>query len=935
MHKVVSDYTNYNVESSAIKVFVRVRPVDESQSEARSNFIGISATDEKFISIKDPDEARQKYGEVNFNFDRVFWTEVEQERIFEIACKQQVDHIMNGVNSCCFAYGQTGSGKTYTMFGEEGEARGIIPRSVEYILESAADKSDKFDIAMFSTFIEIYNDQIRDLGKAYLVANGLQSSTSAALYEKTSDIFASLEQKRNSSFFAPAFRKPKGSQGLPRNASSEKISGSYGSQKEVQDEYREIHYEIYEDAEGNVFVKDISVIPVRSAEEVFSVMESGLRLRATHETKLNTTSSRSHCVFSLTVVQRSKVSGEAIKGTINLVDLAGSERVKKSESVGSRLREALHINTSLTALGKVIMALDPSSENTHIPYRDSKLTRILQNTLSGNSFTTLLATIHPSPAYFEECLSTLQFANRCRNVRNHPRVNYVGEGEDKDKKIKRLLDEISQLRLKLSLLEAREREGGGAALSPTKFIAILQSLGLDANLTPDGQMVLDGKVISLEATGLSEIFGAGGSDGPLFGGFGGIGSANGRYLAADNAEYKKRNRELKDSLERVLTESEEMRAKLAVCSSALSASQSESRLLAGQYERQLQVLRTSLAKDHANVVAELLEHNQKLLQLHPPDKKAPAEELHLKSSKSIEYLTRDEHLSALRDLQGSTEEEVRLARLQYESFVSERDADIVAEIEKITAQRAKDTAMIKTWEKEIVSMYRYVEYLESSIEDFERVVASDVATLRSPPHSHCFEIAHRVVTACLARTELEDAAAEKPRFGHVERIKELALSRPRVGRASGSRPQSASAARSSGSGGKSRPSSAIPKRARAVTRIGMFMSSERRNQLLASLCKLTSASSQEVTAAFTYVMKCILKHVVTVATAAHSVLGRQGTGQCARSARAGGAAREGEGCIAEATRERDSIRPQCEDRQRIAASATAEERSTRADSEII
>jgi hypothetical protein len=101
-------------------------------------------------------------------------------------------------------------------------------------------------------------------------------------------------------------------------------------------------------------------------------------------------------VFTITIIQKDRVTGASLKGLLNLVDLAGSERIKKSESSGQRLKEALHINTSLTALGKVVLALDPSSNLSHIPYRDSKLTRLLQNSLGGNSYTTLLATIHPT-----------------------------------------------------------------------------------------------------------------------------------------------------------------------------------------------------------------------------------------------------------------------------------------------------------------------------------------------------------------------------------------------------------------------------------------------------------------------------------------------------------------------------------------------------------
>jgi hypothetical protein len=145
-----------------------------------------------------------------------------------------------------------------------------------------------------------------------------------------------------------------------------------------------MNYEIHEDLDHNVFVKDLALIPVTTTEEAMSVINMGLALRATHETKINEVSSRSHTVFTINVVQRDRHSAEAVKGMLNLVDLAGSERIKKSESSGMRLKEALHINTSLTALGKVVLALDPEQGVSHVPYRDSKLTRLLQNSLGGN-----------------------------------------------------------------------------------------------------------------------------------------------------------------------------------------------------------------------------------------------------------------------------------------------------------------------------------------------------------------------------------------------------------------------------------------------------------------------------------------------------------------------------------------------------------------------
>lgn len=387
------------------------------------------------------------------------------------------------------------------MFGEVGEFRGIIPRAVEYIFSTLATQEANTDYSLSCSFLEIYNDAIRDLGKVYLAACGLIDGHAGNTTEKTSDLFNSINKKRTDSYFAPAFKRQLSN---VHNASPDEILNRPGI-RAVQEEYQSMHYDIREDSEGNVFVKDLSNIRVSTIEEILTVIELGLKIRATHETKMNNTSSRSHTVFSITITQTDRSTGTTVSGRLNLVDLAGSERLKKSESQGARLKEALHINTSLTALGKVIMALEAtgtSTDKVHIPYRDSKLTRILQNSLGGNSYTVLLAAIHPCGSYYDECLSTLQFANRCRNVTNNPRVNYIGNGtelEDKDKKIKRLMDEILVLRSKLAQFE---RNGGsgltGIALAE-KFQAMLAKLGMSASIGADGSLkTSDGKVVSLD-----------------------------------------------------------------------------------------------------------------------------------------------------------------------------------------------------------------------------------------------------------------------------------------------------------------------------------------------------------------------------------------------------------------------------------------------------
>ncbi|KAG7393494.1 hypothetical protein PHYPSEUDO_007331 [Phytophthora pseudosyringae] len=254
-------------------------------------------------------------------------------------------------------------------------------------------------------------------------------------------------------------------------------------------DYEKANFEIHEDAQGRVFVKDLSMVTVTSREEVDAIVQCGLKLRSTHETKMNAVSSRSHTVFTIHVFQQVRDTEEVIYGMLNMVDLAGSERLKKSESDGQRLKEALHINSSLSAVGKVVMSLDPESGYNYIPYRDSKLTRLLQNSIGGNCFTTLIATIHPMREHYEECLGTLQFANRCRSVQNQPRVNHInGTIADKDRRIRRLQEELSILR--------RQLEGQRAEYN-NRFVATLNELGFQAEeISENGEIKFaDGLVL--------------------------------------------------------------------------------------------------------------------------------------------------------------------------------------------------------------------------------------------------------------------------------------------------------------------------------------------------------------------------------------------------------------------------------------------------------
>jgi len=740
-HKVVSEYAPVESDgSSNIKVYVRARPCED---KSEPSFITLGGEDSKQITIKDPDgAAKKKYGEVSFIFDRIFWTDVTQDEVFKTICKPQVDHVLKGYNCCSFAYGQTGSGKTYSMFGEGEEIRGIIPRSVEYLFQCLNQRSSAgTETAMVCSFLEIYNDAIRDLGKAYLVAMGVENSNSSALYEKTSDIFESLVGKRGNPYFAPAFHKAT-STGAPTDGETMVRPGL----KEVHDEYNAMNYEIREDTEGNVFVKDLSLVPVTTIEEVMTLINQGLRVRATHETKMNATSSRSHTVFAITVLQKEKLSGNAITGVLNLVDLAGSERLKKSESVGIRLKEAVHINTSLTALGKVIMSLDPSSEMSHIPYRDSKLTRVLQNSLGGNSYTAVLAQIHPMISYYDECLSTLQFANRCKNVRNNPRVNYVEDNEDKDKKIKRLLEEIKNLQQKLALAESKGR--GGGDLSMAKVLQMLKKAGVPVEIGSDGGLLLNGVAISAEelmadsdslAEG-SQLDAGGGGKSSKGGGLGGIGGGFGGNertkrmisdLQEQNRSLTAKSKEKKIIMEEQGKQIQDMSNEIVRCQTTIKHKEYEYKMLLEEKERAVAEVEATLKKNHAFELEDVISNNkavinrqQTALQNAPDTIKAYTQLLRKagEAKTSFEGPLRQEFERHLVKLETSRVSEISMIKQQYEHWLREKDSSLEEFVKKFNDYRKKKSEQLRMAEKEIVRLYSHTEQLEVILDGVEKGV---------------------------------------------------------------------------------------------------------------------------------------------------------------------------------------------------------------------
>ncbi|KAF3776261.1 Kinesin-5 [Nymphaea thermarum] len=337
-----------------VRVFCRVRPVlpDDEYGGGEATAIFYPSSAELLgRGIELVQNPGQKH---SFSFDKVFNHDASQEEVFtEIS--QLVQSALDGYKVCIFAYGQTGSGKTYTMMGgtEAPEQKGLIPRSLEQIFQtSQALSSQGWTFKMEASMLEIYNETVRDL----------------------------LSPSRASSYETSRQENP-----------------CVGKQ-----------YTIKHDANGNTTVSDLTIVEVGSLMEVSSLFHRAAQSRSVSRTQMNEQSSRSHCVFTLRISGFNASTEEQVNGVLNLIDLAGSERLSKSGSTGERLKETQAINKSLSCLGDVILAI--SNKDNHVPFRNSKLTYLLQPCLGGDSKTLMFVNISPVPSSANESLCSLRFA---------------------------------------------------------------------------------------------------------------------------------------------------------------------------------------------------------------------------------------------------------------------------------------------------------------------------------------------------------------------------------------------------------------------------------------------------------------------------------------------------------------------------------------------
>ncbi|KAK4485449.1 hypothetical protein RD792_008090 [Penstemon davidsonii] len=376
-HKVVKENRNlYNIVQDLkgnIRVYCRIRPPLNTSVQNIIDFIGSDGS----LVVIDPLKP-QKDGKKLFQFNRVFGPTSTQDEVFRDT-QPLIRSVMDGYNVCIFAYGQTGSGKTHTMSGPPcGSANefGICYLAINDLFELSAQRKDIIKYEIKVQMVEIYNEQVRDL---------LTEDSASSKYPFTF---------RHSAFFKLLLLL------IWLKKTSSLTMDTLEIRSCVSDD--------------SLVLPDATLRKVKSTIDVINLMKLGEVNRALGSTAINIRSSRSHSVLTVHVQGEDVTGGNILRSCLHLVDLAGSERVDKSEVSGDGLKEAQYINKSLSCLGDVITSL--AQKNSHIPYRNSKLTLLLQNSLGGNAKTLMFAHVSPEGDSFGETMGTLKFAQRVSTV---------------------------------------------------------------------------------------------------------------------------------------------------------------------------------------------------------------------------------------------------------------------------------------------------------------------------------------------------------------------------------------------------------------------------------------------------------------------------------------------------------------------------------------
>ncbi|XP_038228301.1 kinesin-like protein KIF19 [Dermochelys coriacea] len=344
-----------------LTVALRIRPISMVELEEGATLIA-HKVDEQIVVLMDPMEDPEdilranRSREKSYVFDVAFDFTATQEMVYRATTKGLIEGVISGYNATVFAYGPTGCGKTYTMLGTDHEP-GIYARTLHDLFRAIEETSDDMEYEVSMSYLEIYNEMIRDL-----------------------------------------------------------LNPSLG------------FLELREDAKGVIQVAGITEVSTINAKEVMQLLLKGNKQRMQEPTAANQTSSRSHAVLQVTVRQKPRIRNimqEVRVGRLFMIDLAGSERASQTQNRGQRMKEGAHINRSLLALGNCINALSDKGAPKYVNYRDSKLTRLLKDSLGGNSRTVMIAHISPASSAFEESRSTLTYADRAKSIKTTVKRNLL------------------------------------------------------------------------------------------------------------------------------------------------------------------------------------------------------------------------------------------------------------------------------------------------------------------------------------------------------------------------------------------------------------------------------------------------------------------------------------------------------------------------------
>jgi len=381
-----------------INVILRIRPKNQMETSLTS----IKITDNKTINI----------GIKSFNYDYIANENSTQNEIFDVCAKKICDSSLEGYNGTIFAYGQTGSGKTYTLFGNKYSINNSIQSNINNY------SNENFDI-------EISNNE--NLNENFDINDQSLGLLPRIIYY----LFNNHKIKESKYTFKISFLE------IYQEQLHDLLNPDQNKNLQIRD------------IGNNIFVENLRTFIFSSPEEGLKYLMQGAKLRHSAQTKMNEGSSRSHAIISIYIdnsINENNNKVKSKKSVFHIIDLAGSERQNKTGAIGERVKEAGSINKSLLNLSIVIKNIINNIKP--IPYRDSKLTHILKDSLGGNSKTTIIANISPSDCNSSETLSTLYFAQNAKKVKNKAVVNeelLINDVNGIKDEIKRLTDKLKKV----------------------------------------------------------------------------------------------------------------------------------------------------------------------------------------------------------------------------------------------------------------------------------------------------------------------------------------------------------------------------------------------------------------------------------------------------------------------------------------------------------